>query len=590
MRFLSAYAAALCTSVLSACILGWGGLTPSVAFISLVLGAIAGLLAATTTRTTPQKGAEGPRGFWEWFTVAAFSLFALRAFCWVIFFEGNSIKTLSPNNLGDLCLHLTYIRYLANGVHLWPDNPIFAAGKLNYPLGTDLLNSLLLLSGVPIERGLIWMGLIGSLATGLALWRWGRAFAMAGFLFNGGLAGFLIFSIPRLTDFQADLAWKSIPLSMFVTQRGLLYALPVGLMLLDQWRSRFFRAETQGYARPVPLPIWLEVLLYSTLPLFHVHTFLFLSFLLGIWFVVGIARKQIVQLVAASFLPATLLLSQVAGFSGHHSLIHFKAGWMQENQNFLIFWFLNFGVLPLLATGLCVVLIREFQLRKAAALFVLPAIGIFLMNCFVMWAPWAWDNTKMMIWSYLVILPFLWSEVIANPKEPYPSTKVVSPTPGRIAGQALLCGTLFLSGFLSLLGGLDATHTGFEVAKRTEVGSLGVALKDLPKEAIFAGCPTWNHPLLLNGRKLAVGYDGHLWSHGIDYADSMHRLQDLMTGKPGWRQLAKQLNVRYVFWGRLEAEKWPESLQPWNASAPCIARDNWGSIYDLQEIESASHP
>ena len=147
MRFLSAYAATLCVSVLAACIIGWGGLTPQLAFIALLLGAIAGISAAITSRSNGETKMDSlaPRGFWEWFTVIAFGLFALRAFCWLIFLDGNSIKTLLPNNLGDLCLHLTYIRYLANGVHFWPDNPIFAAGKLNYPLGTDLYNSLLLL-------------------------------------------------------------------------------------------------------------------------------------------------------------------------------------------------------------------------------------------------------------------------------------------------------------------------------------------------------------------------------------------------------------------------------------------------------------
>ena len=42
-----------------------------------------------------------------------FALVSLRAFLWLVFVEGDTIKVLSPNNLGDLALHLTYIRYLA---------------------------------------------------------------------------------------------------------------------------------------------------------------------------------------------------------------------------------------------------------------------------------------------------------------------------------------------------------------------------------------------------------------------------------------------------------------------------------------------
>ncbi len=567
MKFVGVYAVTICVSVLAACLVGWGGLTAQTALIALLIGGAAGLYAAkscSAVKACPRS--DRPRAFWEWFTVITFALFALRAFCWLIFQNGDSIKTLSPNNLGDLCLHLTYIRYLASGVPFWPDNPIFAAGKLHYPLGVDLFNSLLALRGVPVERGLIWMGLIGSLATGLALWRWGGAFAMAGFLFNGGLAGFAICESHRLADFQADLAWKSIPLSMFVTQRGLLYALPAGLLLLACWRARFFSENTAPRVPP-----WMELLLYSTMPLFHLHTFLFLSFLLAIWLILGVSRKEIFKLLACSVLPATLLVSQVAGFQGHNSLIHLKPGWMQDDQNFFLFWFLNFGILPLLMGILCVILVRQFPRRRTSALFVLPATALFVLSCFVMWAPWPWDNTKFMIWCYLAVLPFLWRDLVAP-----------RPLPARI----LICGTLFFSGFISLLGGLDRSHTGYDIGRRTELASLASALKELPKEAVFAACPTWNHPLLLNGRKLAVGYDGHLWSHGIDYPSSMRRLDSLMMGNPDWLQAAAGLNIRYLFWGALEQEKYPGSSQPWKTISPCVAKDDWGAIYQLQPANS----
>src|SRR5690606_8539902 len=110
-------------------------------------------------------------------------------------------------NLGDLSLHLTYIHQLANGAAFWPENPILAGARLTYPLGIDLFNSLLVLVGVDVLRGLIWVGLIGSLLTGLALWRWGGAFTVAGFLCAGGLAGFAAFWSGQVLDYQADFAW-----------------------------------------------------------------------------------------------------------------------------------------------------------------------------------------------------------------------------------------------------------------------------------------------------------------------------------------------------------------------------------------------
>ncbi|MEI9895604.1 MAG: hypothetical protein WDN28_17365 [Chthoniobacter sp.] len=108
----------------------------------------------------------------------------------------------------------------------WPDNPIFTGGKLTYPIGIDLLHSLLALVGMDVLRGFVWMGVIGAALTGAALWRWGRGFALFGFLANGGLGGFAIFATGKLADFQGELPWKSFALALFATQRGLLFALP----------------------------------------------------------------------------------------------------------------------------------------------------------------------------------------------------------------------------------------------------------------------------------------------------------------------------------------------------------------------------
>src|SRR5205807_803723 len=144
----------------------------------------------------------------------------------------------------------------------------------------------------------VWTGLIASVATFYAFYRWGGAFGVAGFLFNGGIAGFQILNSStflKFVDYQGDktIAWKSIALAMFVTQRGLLYAIPAGLLLLWHWREKYFRtaALATGRVRPIggqdrvaaatgPLPFWVELSLYGSMPLFHVHTFLALTIVL----------------------------------------------------------------------------------------------------------------------------------------------------------------------------------------------------------------------------------------------------------------------------------------------------------------------
>src|SRR6185369_8709919 len=70
------------------------------------------------------------RNVWFWAVAICFAAFALRSFVWLLYIDSSDLKIQSPNNLGDLSLHLTLVKTFANDVPLWPDNPIFANSKL----------------------------------------------------------------------------------------------------------------------------------------------------------------------------------------------------------------------------------------------------------------------------------------------------------------------------------------------------------------------------------------------------------------------------------------------------------------------------
>ncbi len=604
MRKTAAILTAFCSSVVIATFLALGrqSLSPAIAWVSLGLGVLTGVAVHRQGRDSLDVDKLETPGILGWFTITVGLLFSLRAFCWLVYFDEDKVKILSPNNLGDLALHLGYINHLASGARFWPDEPLYSGEQLHYPIGVDLFNSLLTLCGANTYTGLVWVGLAACLLCGFALYRWGGAFALAGFLFNGGVAGFAIFRTHAFADFQSELAWKSFPLAMLVTQRGFLYALPAGLLLLIHWREKYIQA---GHAKAqCLLPTWVEVLLYSTMPLFHLHTFLFLSMLLACWLIAGsiALRLEVARLLAYSLAPATVAVSLVTGLFQSHphaaqpSIVrapglggffdfqfaklgipfHIKAGWMQEDQNFRDFWFGNFGLLPVFILALVCVLVIGFRSSRedrTALAFVFPAVLIFGFCCFVMLAPWEWDNTKVMIWCYLAVLPFLWSRLIVR-----------FPVPIRLA--ALFA--IFFSGFVTLIGGIDGSHQGLDFARRSELDGVSQALKPIPLSATFAAYPTYNHPLVLLGRKMAMGYSGHLWSHGIDYRLRETELASLMNGEANWRNLSKKLGTRYLFWGEREEEAFGESRKPWQRECLAVARGEWGDIYDLDSPAASS--
>ncbi len=562
--------------------------------------------------TPPEVTAPPPRRwhFWGWAVGVVFALFAVRSFCWILWVDGKNYKIQSPFNLGDLSLHITYIKYFANGVALWPDNPVHVASSLRYPAGIDLFDSLLLLQHVDLVQALVWTGLLGSVATFYAFHRWGGPFAIAGFLFNGGLAGYVFFRTHQFIDYQSEkIAWKSIPLTMFLTQRGLLYAIPAGLLLLLHWRRKYFpsRPNEMISQRRGLLPWWVEWSLYATMPLFHVHTFLALSGVLAFWLLVGTweMRKQIAILLSAAFVPATWIVWMITDHLQAKSILAWAPGWLQSDPGFstsaVRFWIVNFGLtLPALIALVAVVIWRdrgnqvaqvtEGMEQEASAevvagpgwwerlcvsqsfAFVTPAALIFIFALFVKTAPWGWDNTKLIIWAYFICLPFLWRDLIAR-----------FPIPMR----AGVCFLLFFSGFVSLLGGLSVGSPGFDIADRTELDAIATVVRRVPIEERFAAFPTFNHPLLLNGRKVVLGYPGHLWTQGFDYAPIEQQLTALMQGAPDWRERARALHARYLFWGENEKRNYASSSQPWRDQAAVVGTGFWGTIYDLEQPASA---
>lgn len=629
------------------------GLRPVGAAFCLTVALLFAAATYLATRDTAPPSAEpasaGRSGrLWSWIVLSLFAVFALRSFCWLFYIDGAEWKIQSPNNLGDLGLHITYIKTFANGVPLWPDNPIFIGSKMRYPAGIDLFNALLCLVGLDLAQSLVWVGLLGSVLTGWALWRWGRAFAVAGFLFNGGTFGFVFLHklilehLVAFQDYQGanDVTWKSIPLSMFVTQRGWLYAIPVGFLLLSHWRQTFFRANGQGVQAGDLLPFAAELALYASMPLFHVHTFLALSAVLVFLFVGGDGRirRHVALLLASAFLPATFFVWLISDNFHAHSMIEWFPGWVRNDQglqrsSFFDFWFSNFGILfPLvfILLGICtwrcwrakVLFKLELVAFSSLAIIILclwriwwgglhwspvlflfvglaglgwylwrgyhtawfsdeavseeitflsAAVAIFTTGLLFKFAPWPWDNLKLMVWAYFIVLPFLWDELIAQWSVPI---------------RTGVCIALFGSGFVSLFGGLAAGAGGYGIAQRAELDGVGDAVSILPLSARFASYPTYNHPLLLQGRKVVMGYPGHLWTQGFDdYGKVEAALRNVMMGTSNWRQTARALGVRYLFWGREEQTNYPGGLRPWQAAAPVVAAGDWGAIYDLEALE-----
>lgn len=538
VAILSGVAATILAALLLACLVG--GVHGVAGVTALATGAV---VAIASFAATPSSSSRRPRTIWDWLMIAVFVAASARAFLWLIYEEGDSWKVLSPNNLGDLALHISFINWFAVTPHWWPASPILAGDPLRYPPGSDLFNALLLSAGVPVASGLIWCGIVGAALSGYALWRWGGAVALAAFLFNGGLSGFAIVHSGWGSDPDATREWKNLFLTLFVTQRGFLFALPAGLLLLTAWRAESFLNPGK---RTVPLPV--QALLLGTMPLFSIHASLFLGAVMaGMFLLSPPSRGRMAQLAALAWPPMAFLGWVVTSGCGGPSAIHalgLAPGWMSDGT--VWFWIRNFGIALPLSLLLCVRLFRKGA-DAEARVFVWTAAVVFAVCMIFRFAPWPWDNMKLMLWSWLVAAPYLWSLLLGKRSLPL-----------RAAAAILLFG----SGAVTLAVGLDSRH-GYELVGRSDLNKAAWELRNIPAGEVIACAPEYNQPVLMSGHPVVCGYEGHLWSHGLDYKKRWSALDAIMNGDPGWREKARQLGISHIYWSDPEAKRWPDSKLPW---------------------------
>jgi len=551
--------------------------------LALITGTLAAILTwrtlATTPRETPSAMPQQSPKWLTWLVAGVFAAFAIRAFSEALFIKDGRLYANDPY---DTAMHVTYVNYLASGVAFWPADCIYSREPLHYPIGADLFTSLLVIEGGPIQWCFLIIGILASAATAKTLWKWGGTFTVAGFLFNGGLEGFKYLAGKGLEQISYEVDWKSIPIIMFALQRSWLYALPAGLILLISWRKRILKNE-KG------LPLWIEWCLYTTMPLFHIHTFIFLSAMLGIWALTGPNRKETIKLVLLSVPISTLLVELVAGF-GNAGMIHLKWGWCQGNKEFWQYWLSNFGILPILTALLPVWLLATKKGRQADPRITIPSILLFLVFLNVMFALYEWDNNKLLLWCYLGILPaigemLLWAKTWSENK--YAKSKS-----GWILAQcgfAAILTLLFFSGAIALWKYIENGPRTWDLASVKELEEIETATAGIPPGRIYVCLRnTANHPLLLTGHKIPAGFGVHIWSHGYkNTGETEKEVDEILNGAPEWERCAKDLKADYVFWGREEKERFPKSTIPW-AKEPIKAKGQDWTLYDLRETARAA--
>ena len=534
-----------------------GRLNLLIAVVSLALGTAAG------TWTWLKSGHE--RNLFPGITFApalvyGFIIIAgLEHFLYLLYYDHHGLKTLHLNNFGDLSLHIQYIRYFAGGAHFWPENPGFAGELLRYPAGMDIYNSLWEVMGVPLESHLFLTGLIMTVTAVSMLHRWMGWWGVGAFFLNGGLANWQFLWTPGMFDFQNELAWKSFFLSLWITQRGFLFALPAGVYVIKMITETLLGEKTLRKEETVACGV-----LWASLAWFHLHTFFIVSLALGIFIVLykkpRLMWEVAIPAVAAGFL---FVLFSTRGLT-RAGVVHLQPGWTAGQENVLKFWLINLGPwLVFAAAGLFFTFKKSFERLRGIAV---PAFLLFIVFTVVMVAPWDWDNIKVLLWLYLFIAWTAWRTWVNR-------------LPLWAAG---LIGVIaFFPGTISVVSSLPGRNPGVELYQSPVLWDAKSALTDLPVASVLAVAPDPNHPAMFWGAGVAMTYSGHLWSHGINSAAREERLERIFRGDKEWLSLARGIGVTHIYWGENEKRKYGALSPPWQYQLKNVSRSQKVQVYDL---------
>jgi hypothetical protein len=508
----------------------------------------------------------------------------------------DGIYTGVLNNYGDLPFHISVITRFAYGQNFPPEDPTFAGVRFTYPFLTDFISAMFLRLGASlrnslfIENWIIGVALVGVLHHfGLQLLRNRTAAILTPVLviLNGGLGWWMLFgdvnnsenggvfhvllhiqhSYTILPDVMKGWRWGNAVTSLLVTQRGFLLGIPLAVIVFTQWweamrdresvppasaggsKKRLnLPAEAGGTDHSLPMRRMVAAgCVAGLLPLVHAHSFIAA---MGVGFALALINiKQWRQWLAFFVMASVIAIPQML-WSTHGSAVSTRAfigwyvGWAEGTDKLpfaelirTVFWFWlkNTGVfIPLLIAALLWKTDKYLVSRKLL-LFYLPFTLCFIVPNLIKFAPWIWDNIKILFYWWIGSAPIV-ALVLAELWQ------------GSFTNRAIAF-VLFV--MLTLAGALDvfvllSRQGEYQEFDRDGVLFAEVVKQQTPPRAMILHAPVHNTPLFLAGRRSLMGYPGHIWTHGIDSGPRENDIRKIYHGGPEARALLEKYRVDYV--------------------------------------------
>ncbi len=522
----------------------------------------------------------------------------------------DGIFTGGSQNLGDLPFHLGAIFSFTEGNNFPPENPSFTGAKFTYPFLADFVTACFVKLGATVRDAMFVQNVFLGFSLVVLLEKFTRRLTnnkTAGkiapllLFFSGGL-GFvwffkdywqgaqsffeILWKLPQDYTIGEKFRWGNSLVVLFLTQRSLLFGMPLALIALTKiWEifssesleeEKRRKGEEEKKSDTVKLKFgtvennksslllfssspFLVGLLAGTLVLIHVHSLVALFVVCAFLFFLRLDkwREWSAFAVGVSIIAVPELVWSLTGSASNLSkFIEPFFGWDSKDQNFVLFWAKNIGLFaPVLIAGIILIYLTQKDSAEDSPktkdqkpktkdqkpnaenllLFYLPFAFLFLVSNTFKLAPWEWDNIKVLIYWFVGSLPFAafalaWAWKKNNAL--------------KIASVACLL-------ILTLSGALDVWRTisgqiNYKIFSEDAVKIAELIKEKTPPNALFLNAPTYNSAVVLSGRRSLMRYSGHLSSYGIDYEPRESEVKRIYEGTALAERLLQKNNIEYV--------------------------------------------
>jgi hypothetical protein len=223
-------------------------------------------------------------------------------------------------------------------------------------------------------------------------------------------------------------------------------------------------------------------------------------------------------------------------------------GWDHGTENVAWFWLKNTGVfLPLLVAAIAW-RGREPVVSRRLLFFYLPFLLCFFVPNVYKLSPWVWDNIKILLYWWIASAPLV-------------ALALARLWRMRGVWRALAVALLVAQ---TAAGGLDVWRAASGAVERRTFDPAGVAFADVimretSPRSLILHAPTYNDPVYMTGRRTFLGYPGHVWSHGIDFAAREADLKRIYAGGADALGIIASSGIEYVVVGPLERDELKKS-------------------------------